>query len=55
MSSYDYHNEGKRWCRLLLGFVFFRLVPPSSAMSGGTVSSAGCMVPELFATGGNHP
>jgi hypothetical protein len=28
LSACGYHNEGKRWCRLLSGLVLFRLVAP---------------------------
>jgi hypothetical protein len=39
---------------IALGFSFFLVSDPSSsARRGGNIPSTGCMVPQLFAAGGN--
>jgi hypothetical protein len=48
-----YHNEEERCHGLLLVSLLFRLAPPSSASSGGAISSTGCIVPQLFTIGEN--
>jgi hypothetical protein len=52
LPTHVYRSEEKCRCGLFPSLVLFLLVDPSSAMSGGAISSTGCVAPLLFAARG---